>query len=65
MVPASGSVAVTAWTAVWFSATLTAAGDVIVGDSFTFVTEIVTSFSVKRPSESVALIRGRNELLVS
>ena len=65
MVPTSGSVAKTIWTAVWFSATLTVADDVIVGASLTFVTEIVKSFSVKRPSESVALIRGRNELLVS
>ena len=57
--------AATVCTAVWFSATLTSAEDVIVGASLTFVTEIANSFSVKKPRESVDLIRGRNELLVS
>ena len=65
VVPASGSVPVTVCTAVWFSATLTAADDMIVGDSLTFVTEIVNAFSVQSPPWSVERTRTVQLLFVS
>src|SRR5690349_10355005 len=53
--PASGSVAVTVVTAVWFSGALAVAALVIVGASFTFVTVTAMAWLLVPPSPSLAV----------